>query len=223
MGIEQWASQVLASWWYWLLIHTQVDVLCACLTALGSSVSMDPAKVGAWCMRKDAAEAPAAAGNTMEAARVLGHRRVNSRTMDRVYRADLRTHDLGRYWTGRPEVKISEPLSSISAERVPAAAAIIGMGDVPADAPERLLLLQNDVVKIAEQELSKAALSVFRFAGTAAVDHAEAVTAKKTEQGARAAAQLEEADRVVKCVRTSAMQKAKKAYSERLQAIYGSQ
>ena len=40
------------------------------------------------------------AGDTMLAARVLGHRRVNSRTMDRVYRADLRLRDLGRYWRG---------------------------------------------------------------------------------------------------------------------------
>ena len=58
-------------------------------------------KVGAWSLRKDACEQPASAGDGAVAARVLGHRQVNSRTMDRVYRADLRTRDLGAYWMRR--------------------------------------------------------------------------------------------------------------------------
>ena len=45
--------------------------------------------------RKDACEQPVTAGQGEVGARVLGHRHVNSRTMDRVYRADLRTRDLG--------------------------------------------------------------------------------------------------------------------------------
>ena len=71
------------------------DRLCKRLTSSGRKVGMNKHKVGAWSFRKDACEQPAAAGDGEVAARVLGHRHVNSRTMDRVYRADLRCRDLG--------------------------------------------------------------------------------------------------------------------------------
>ena len=104
--------------------------------------------VGAWSIRKDACDAVAqgpGATDTMTAARVLGHRRVNSRTMDRVYRADLRRKDLGRFWRmlrfgGTEERARAEPLKSPSAQRVPAAAEVKLWSDLPADAPERAQL-----------------------------------------------------------------------------------
>ena len=102
-------------------------------------MGMPKHKVGLWSPRKDACEKPAAAGDGEVAARVLGHRHVNSRTMDRVYRADLRTRDLGAYATGRvalASVAVA-PLTSLSARRVPEMAGVLHDEDVPVDAPER--------------------------------------------------------------------------------------
>eukprot|EP00966_Prymnesium_polylepis_P265361 6130580-Prymnesium_polylepis.1 len=77
-----------------------------------------------------------AAGDGEVAARVLGHRHVNSRTMDRVYLADLRTRDLGAHWMRREALASVEkrPLTSLSAARVPAASGVRGFVDVPAGA-----------------------------------------------------------------------------------------
>ena len=188
--------------------------MSARLTALGTSLGMD-GRCGLWSLRKDACEGPAAAGNGAEAARVLGHRRVNSRTMDRVYRADLRTHDLGQYWTGRPGVNISEPLSSISAERVPAAAAIVRLPDMPADAAERLR--PNKYVEIAVQQLNTAAAAVWRYVGEEVVDKEEARRAAQTERGARALSQLTEAERALKLACKTGKAKAKATYNQRVQ------
>ena len=63
----------------------QVQRMCRRLIETGARIGMNKHKVGAWSLRKDACEQPAAAGDGEVAARVLGHRQVNSRTM---------------YWTG---------------------------------------------------------------------------------------------------------------------------
>ena len=50
---------------------------------------------GAWCLRKDACEMQATGSNADAinlAARVLAHRRVNGRTMDRCYRSYIHTY-----------------------------------------------------------------------------------------------------------------------------------
>ena len=73
------------------------------LNEIGVSLGFQKGVIGAWSLRKDACEVQATCGSadaTFLAARVLGHRKVNSRTMDRVYRADLRLRDLGQHWRG---------------------------------------------------------------------------------------------------------------------------
>jgi hypothetical protein len=75
----------------------EVHEICEHLKAVGCTLGMNRYAVGAWSWRKDACEVVAASGDGPLAARVLCHRSVNSRTMDRVYRADLRCKDMGRY------------------------------------------------------------------------------------------------------------------------------
>lgn len=93
-------------------------------------------KVGAWSLRKDACEAVASRGQGKVAARVLGHRSVNGRTMDQVNRADLRCTDLGAFWTGRTAARIGAPLGCLSARRVPKAGGVRSFDDVR-EGPER--------------------------------------------------------------------------------------
>ena len=113
-----------------------VQRLCKRLIDTGRRLGFNKHGVGAWSLRKDATEVVAKSGKGEVAARVLGHRHVNSRTMDRVYRADLRCRDLGAYWTGREEVCAGAPLTCLSARRVPEAGGVLSMADVPAG-PER--------------------------------------------------------------------------------------
>ena len=116
--------------------------------------------VGAWSLRKDACDVVAqgpGATDTMTAARVLGHRRVNSRTMDRVYRADLRRRDLGRYWRmlrfgETEEAARAEPLKSPSAQRVPAAVYLKSFSELPEHAPERAAVEKEEEVVLARKE-----------------------------------------------------------------------
>ena len=133
------------------------DRLCKRLTSSGRKVGMNKHKVGAWSFRKDACEQPAAAGDGEVAARVLGHRHVNSRTMDRVYRADLRTHDLGAYWMRREALAsvVQRPLTSLSAARVPAASGVRGFDDVPAG-EERTAALNDAAMASATQAVASA-------------------------------------------------------------------
>jgi len=113
------------------------------LNEIGVSLGFQKGVIGAWSLRKDACEVQATCGSadaTFLAARVLGHRKVNSRTMDRVYRADLRLRDLGQHWRGAEKpAQLLCALSSPSAKRVPAAGAAAAMhfSELPADAPER--------------------------------------------------------------------------------------
>ncbi|EOD04303.1 hypothetical protein EMIHUDRAFT_250609 [Emiliania huxleyi CCMP1516] len=65
----------------------EVERICKKLVDTGIKIGMHKHKVGAWSLRKDASEQPAAAGDGEVAARV--------------YRADLRTRDLGAYWMRR--------------------------------------------------------------------------------------------------------------------------
>ena len=60
--------------------------------------------------------------------------------MNRVYRADLRCHDLGRYWTGRERAPMGAPLTCLSARRVPEVGGVRDWEDVPEDGPEWLAL-----------------------------------------------------------------------------------
>ena len=124
--------------------------------SIGTKIGMGK-KVGAWSFRKDACEQPAAAGDGEVAARVLGHRHVNSRTMDRVYRADLRTRDLGAYWMRREghASVAKEPLTSLSASRVVESSGVLQFDDVPVG-PERTAV-ENDVgIAAAEARVVKA-------------------------------------------------------------------
>ena len=116
----------------------EVERLCPRLLEAGRGLGMHRHRVGAWSFRKDACERPAHAGYGVVAARVLGHRSVNSRTMDRVYRSDLRTRDLGAFWMKRPALELTAPLRSLSATRVERLGGVRGMDDVPSDAPERV-------------------------------------------------------------------------------------
>ena len=117
----------------------EVEILSKRFISAAVSMGMPKHKVGLWSPRKDACEKAAAAGDGEVAARVLGHRHVNSRTMDRVYRADLRTRDLGAYATGRAALAsvAAAPLTSLSARRVPEMAGVVFEEDVPLNAPER--------------------------------------------------------------------------------------
>ena len=117
-----------------------MEALRTRLAAAGRSIGMHYYQVGLWSLRKDACEAVASAGQGAIAARMLGHWHVNSRTMDRVYRADLRCVDLGAFWTGREPQKLGAPLTCLSARRVPESAGVRGMADVPPDAQERLAI-----------------------------------------------------------------------------------
>ncbi len=111
----------------------------------GRSLGMDPHKFGLWSFRKDACEQPAQVGDGEVAARVLGHRHVDSRTMDRVYRADLRTRDLAAYWTGRDAMEsiAAAPLTSLSARRVPEFGGVRHFDDVP-EGPERTAAMNDE-------------------------------------------------------------------------------
>ena len=135
----------------------EVERLCKWLIKAGRTLGMNKHKVGAWSFRKDACEQPAAAGDGEVAARVLGHRHVNSRTMDRVYRADLRTRDLGAYWMRREALESVEkrPLTSLSAARVPAAGGVCGFADVPPGV-ERNAVLNDASEATAAQEVASA-------------------------------------------------------------------
>ena len=134
----------------------EADRLCKRVIATAGKLGMNKHKVGAWSFGKDACEQPAAAGDGEVAARVLGHRHVNSRTMDRVYRADLRTRDLGAYWMRREALASVQkrPLTSQSASRVPAASGVRGFADVPAGA-ERDAALNDALVAEAAAELAR--------------------------------------------------------------------
>jgi hypothetical protein len=109
-----------------------VQRLCNTLIGTGRGIGMNRHGVGAWSLRRDACEVVAKTGKGEVAARVLGHRHVNSRTMDRVYRADLRCRDLGAYWTGREEQVAGAPLTCLSARRVAEVGGVRSMADVPA-------------------------------------------------------------------------------------------
>ena len=109
----------------------EVQRLCKTLIDTGRQLGFNKHGVGAWSLRKDATEVVAKTGRGEVAARVLGHRHVNSRTMDRVYRADLRCRDLGAYWTGREEVCAGAPLTCLSARRVPEVGGVQSLLDVP--------------------------------------------------------------------------------------------
>eukprot|EP00964_Phaeocystis_antarctica_P036885 scaffold21053_cov42-Phaeocystis_antarctica.AAC.1 len=91
-------------------VHAWCRRLCERLVNTGSQMGWNKHKVGAWSLRKDACEAVASRGQGKVAARVLGHRSVNGRTIDQVYRADLRCTDLGVFWTGRTAARIGAPL-----------------------------------------------------------------------------------------------------------------
>lgn len=56
-----------------------------------------------------------------------------------MYRADLRTRDLGAYWMRRGAIESVEraPQSSLSATRVLETSGVRGLADLPADCPER--------------------------------------------------------------------------------------
>ena len=125
----------------------EVPDLCKRLIGLGKALGMHPHQVGAWSLRKDACEQPAAAGDGEVGARVLGHRHVNSRTMDRVYRADLRTRDLGAYWMRREMLANVEgaPMDSLSAQRVVGLGGVRSYADVP-DGREREAAEGDEVV-----------------------------------------------------------------------------
>eukprot|EP00966_Prymnesium_polylepis_P010663 245709-Prymnesium_polylepis.1 len=64
--------------------------------------------------------------------------------MDRVYRADLRTRDLGAYWMRREghASVAKEPLTSLSASRVVESSGVLQFDDVPVG-PERTAV-END-------------------------------------------------------------------------------
>ena len=135
-----------------------VQRLCRRLIETGRQLGMARHKVGAWSLRKDACEQPASAGHGAVAARVLGHRQVNSRTMDRVYRADLRTRDLGAYWMRRDALGSVEraPLTSLSASRVPEVGGVRGFGDLPRACPERQAARSDAKVAEASEEVAGA-------------------------------------------------------------------
>ena len=131
---------------------------------------MNKHAVGVWSVRKDACEAVARTGAGEVAARVLGHREVNSRTMNRVYRADLRCKDLGAYAMGRtPEVQqMGAPLTCLSARRVAAAGGVRSFDDVPAG-PEREAVAVSSKVAAAEVEKEDAARAIQARVGAAGV------------------------------------------------------
>ena len=131
--------------------------LCKKLILAGKKLGMNSHSVGAWSLRKDACEAVAKAGDGQIAARVLGHRSVNSRTLDRVYRADLRLYDLGAYSMGRkPEVQQTRAsLTCLSARRVVEAGGVRSFADVP-DGPEREAVGVSSKVSAAEAALEDA-------------------------------------------------------------------
>ena len=140
----------------------QVKTVCDLLIQTGVSLGMNRHQVGAWSLRKDACEQPVAAGEGEVGARVLGHRHVNSRTMDLVYRADLRTRDLGAYWARRGPIESVEraPLDSLSASRVPEASGVRGVCDLPAGCSERAEMEGCAAVSEAEAELDAARRSL---------------------------------------------------------------
>ena len=117
-------------------VHAWCRRLCGRLVNTGSQMGWNKHKVGAWSLRKDACEAVASRGQGKVAARVLGHRSVNGRTMDQVNRADLRCTDLGAFWTGRTAARIGAPLGCLSARRVPKAGGVRSFDDVR-EGPER--------------------------------------------------------------------------------------
>ena len=145
--------------------------LCKKLILAGKTLGMNSHSVGAWSLRKDACEAVARAGDGEIAARVLGHRSVNSRTMDRVYRADLRQCDLGAYSMGRtPEVQqMRAPLTCLSARRVVEAGGVRSFADVP-DGPEREAVGVSSKVSAAEAALEDAARALHARLDGAAVE-----------------------------------------------------
>ena len=147
----------------------QVRRMCRRLIETGARIGMNKHKVGAWSLRKDACEQPAAAGDGEVAARVLGHRQVNSRTMDRVYRADLRTRDLGAYWMRRGALESVEraPQSALSATRVPEASGVRGLADLPADCPEREAMRSCERVAAADAEVEGARRELAALLGVA--------------------------------------------------------
>ena len=146
------------------------QALCKKLQLAGCKLGMNKHAVGAWSLRKDACEAVAKTGAGEVAARVLGHRSVNSRTKDRVYRADLRCKDLGAYAMGRtPEVQqMSAPLTCLSARRVAAAGGVRSFADVPAG-PEREAVAVSSKVAAAEVEKADAARAIIARVGVAGV------------------------------------------------------
>ena len=100
-----------------------MERICKKLVDTGIKIGMHKHKVGAWSLRKDASEQPAAAGDGEVAARV--------------YRADLRTRDLGAYWMRRealPSVEVGPPSRVPKVARARARAR--GFGVVPASCEE---------------------------------------------------------------------------------------
>ena len=87
---------------------------------------------------------------------------MNSRTMDRVYRADLRTRDLGAYWAMRGPIESVEraPLDALSVSRVPEASGVRGVCDLPAGCSERAEIEGRAEVSEAEAELDAARRSL---------------------------------------------------------------
>ena len=99
-----------------------VKELTQAVSSIGDLLGFDPFSFGWWPLRKLATctQLRAQNGDPYWAARLLGHRRVNSRTMDRVYVQDLRWLDTGAVAMDRDAVKDLARISSLAANRVPA-------------------------------------------------------------------------------------------------------
>ncbi|EOD25004.1 hypothetical protein EMIHUDRAFT_237947 [Emiliania huxleyi CCMP1516] len=195
----------------------QVKTVCDLLIQTGVSLGMNRHQVGAWSLRKDACEQPVAAGEGEVGARVLGHRHVNSRTMDLVYRADLRTRDLGAYWARRGPIESVEraPLDSLSASRVPEASGVRGVCDLPAGCSERAEMEGCAEVSEAEAELDAARRSLLVLLSVSTLPRHFKVMARAAGHAA-CATSYEAAALRVRNRRNKARQRAVDAYRLRL-------
>jgi len=151
-------------------VHAWCRRLCKRLVDAGGQMGWNKHKVGAWSLRKDACEVVASTGQGEVAARVLGHRNVNSRTMERVYRADLRRKDLGAFWTGREAVVIGAPLQCLSARRVPKAGGVRSFNDVPEGAEREAAAASVEVAQAVEVAAETRRLLEARVGGAGILD-----------------------------------------------------
>ena len=113
-----------------------VEELTSAVSRIGDLLGFPLHEFGWWALRKMATQLVAQNGEAFWAARLLGHRHVNSRTMDRVYVQDLRWFDTGAFAMDREAIKGFELAKSLAARRVPAIGSVGGFADVPVDAPE---------------------------------------------------------------------------------------